>query len=79
MLFLIEYDRAKGELVNMWAFSDAQLTLAENTRIEREVAYNRQGVQREIVLLEASNEEDLRRTHGRYFKDLATLACAEES
>jgi hypothetical protein len=73
MLFLIEYDRSRGELVGIRTFSDAQRTLAENARIEREVTLNRESVEREIVLLEAASEADLQRTHGRYFKGLEAL------
>jgi hypothetical protein len=38
-----------------------------------ELDLNRRGVEREVVLLEAENEEALRRTHRRYFEDLAQL------
>ncbi len=74
MLFLIEYDRGRAELVSIRAFSDSQRTLAENARIDLEIVLNREGVEREIVLLEAANREGLLRTHGRYFKALETLA-----
>jgi hypothetical protein len=74
MLFLIEYDRDRAELVSVRQFHDAQRTIAENARIEREVLLHRHGVKREIVLLEAASQQDLQRTHGRYFKTLAALA-----
>jgi hypothetical protein len=34
----------------------------------------RAGIQREIVLLQAESEDALRKTHRRYFEDLATLS-----
>ncbi len=74
MLFLIEYDRGRAELVSIRAFGDSERNVAENVRIEREVRLNRQGLEREIVLLEAASEHDLWRTHGRYFKALEALA-----
>jgi hypothetical protein len=77
MLFLIEYDRDKGELVTVRQFDDAQRTVAENARIEREVLLHREGIEREIVLLEAASQQDLRRTHGRYFKTLEALASRD--
>ena len=77
MLFLIEYDRDKAELVSVRQFDDAQRTVAENARIEREVLLHRHGIKREIVLLEASSESDLQRTHGRYFKTLEALAARD--
>jgi len=77
MLFLIEYDREKGELVSVRQFRDVERSIAESARIEREVLLNRQGIQRVIVLLEASSQQDLHRTHGRYFKTLEALAARD--
>ncbi len=74
MIFLIEYDRTRGELVDMKCYADAERDQAENLRLEKELALHRQGVQREIVVLQAVSEEALRQTHSRYFADLATLA-----
>jgi len=39
-----------------------------------ELELHRQGVEREIVLLEAQSEDALRRTHRRYFESLEDLA-----
>jgi hypothetical protein len=74
MIFLIEYNRSRGELASIDVFDDAQRETAENVRLERELTLHRQGVKREIVLLQAASEEALRKTHRRYFADLATLA-----
>jgi hypothetical protein len=76
MLFLIEYAREKGKLVTFKAFSEKDSTLAKNTRLELELDLNRRGVNREVVLLEAENEEALRRTHRRYFENLEELVRA---
>lgn len=59
MLFLIEYDRDKGQLLNIRSFTDVERSEAEHARIEREVELQRQGLVREIVILEAARETDL--------------------
>ena len=73
MLFLIEYDRSRGRIVTFRAFDDAERQKAEDSRLEMELELNRLGTEREVVLLEAATEEALRRTHRRYFEDLAEL------
>lgn len=73
MLFLIEYDRPSGKLVQFLKFDDSERQLAQETRLDLELALNHQGVQHEVVILDAPSEHVLRRTHGRYFKDSAEL------
>jgi len=73
MLFLIEYDRSRGKIVTFRGFGGEESRSAEQARLEMELDLNRRGVEREVVLLEAENEEALRRTHRRYFEDLAQL------
>lgn len=74
MLYLIEYDRNQGQVVNLRPFENADRRLAEEVRLILELRLNRAGIDREVVLLEASDEASLRRTHRRYFEDLAGLA-----
>lgn len=74
MFFLIEYNRSNGTMVRMLEFDDVSRQTADDTRLELELRLNRQGIQHEVVLLDAPNEEALRHTHGRYFEDLAELA-----
>jgi hypothetical protein len=76
MIFLLEYDRPRGELLSIRPYSDGDHLLAQNARLERELELHRDGLQREIVLLQAENEEALRKTHGRYFEDITELAAA---
>ena len=76
MIFLIEYDRARGSLVTLKRFDDSRREEAWKERLEMELSLNRQGVDREVVLLEAETEEALRRTHRRYFEDLTELTEA---
>ena len=68
MIFLIEYDRPEGRIITFKNFDDSERTKAENARLEIELELNRQGVDHEVVLLEAANEDALRRTHRRYFE-----------
>lgn len=73
MLFLIEYDRAKGTVEDFQTFEESQRQVAQDTRLELELWLNERGVEHEVVILDAPNEEALRHTHGRYFKTLAEL------
>ena len=73
MIFLIEYDRSKGELVTIQDFDDSQQQEADNTRLEIELELNRKGVQHEVVLLEAADRNALDKTHRRYFKNLREI------
>jgi hypothetical protein len=76
VLFLIGYARNEGQLVTFETFKEDESHLAEIARLELELDLNRQGVEREVVLLEAENEEALRRTHRRYFENLSELVSA---
>jgi len=74
MIFLIEYDRARASLVNLTRFDDADREKAWDARLALELARHRAGRLREIVLLEATDEAAIRRTHRRYFERLEDLA-----
>jgi hypothetical protein len=74
MLFLIEYDRSRASVAEITPFDDSERELAENARLNLELKLHRQGVRKEVVLLEAPSEQALRITHRRYFADLAELA-----
>lgn len=76
MLFLIEYDRGKGEIVTLQRFDESQRHRAEGTRLDLELKLNGLGTEHEVVLLEASSENALRRTHRRYFENLSELMKA---
>jgi len=73
MLFLIEYDRPSGTLVQFRKFEDTERQAAQDARLELELKLNHEDLQREVVILEAPSEEDVRHTHGRYFKGLPEL------
>jgi hypothetical protein len=74
MIFLIEYDRKRGQLVTLESFDDQERQKAEAKRFELELCLHRQGVEHEVVTLQAPTEAAIRRTHRRYFEDLAQLA-----
>lgn len=73
MLFLIEYARDKGKIVTFERFEDDDSKAAQSARLTLELDLNRRGIEHEVVLLEAENEEALRRTHRRYFESLTEL------
>jgi hypothetical protein len=74
VLFLIEYDRSRGQLLTFKSFPEGSRSEASEARLELELSLSRRGVEREVVLLEARTEQDLRRTHRRYFEGLKELA-----
>ena len=73
MIFLIEYNRSQGQIVTFRNFADAQRREAEESRLGIELDLNRQGIDHEVVLLDARDEDALRRTHRRYFEDLRQI------
>ncbi len=74
MLFLIEYDRNRGRIVSFKTFGDSERQNAEDARLETELELDRFGIKHEVALLDAATEDALRRTHRRYFENLAQLA-----
>jgi hypothetical protein len=74
MLFLIEYDRPHGRLITFRRFADSERQRAQDERLELELELNRRGIKHEVVIPGAVSEEAVRRTHRRYFEDLAELA-----
>ncbi len=73
MIFLIEYDRTRGKLIQLRPFADTERGAAEEARLSLELALNRDRSEHEVVLLDAASEEALKLTHQRYFASLATL------
>jgi hypothetical protein len=71
MIFLIEYDRSKGRIVSMRTFGDVRV--ASDARLILELDLRRRGEDHEVVLLDAEDEQALRRTHGRYFESLSEI------
>ncbi|MFI5374000.1 MAG: hypothetical protein ACHQ8D_05160 [Candidatus Rokuibacteriota bacterium] len=78
MIFLIEYDRRGGRIVTFERFSDSARAEAEKIRLDLELLLSRQSLDHEVVLLQAASEEDLRRTHRRYFETPGELVERQE-
>jgi len=73
MIFLIEYDRNRGEIVTLKEFKDSEQQMADDSRLELELRLNRFGTTHEVVILEANSQDALRLTHRRYFESLSEL------
>lgn len=73
MIFLIEYNRPKGTMVSFREFGESERAEAQRARLELELKLSRDGVDNEVVLLEAKSEQVLRKTHRRYFETLAEI------
>ena len=76
MIFLVEYNRAKGELVSFREFPESSRSLAEEALLDLEIALNRSSVEHEVVILEAPNKTALLKTHRRYFDTLKQMILA---
>ena len=68
MIFLVDYDRKKGEILLFKRFRDDQRTEAQRERLDIELSLNGSRASREVVLLEADDEKTLHQSHQRYFK-----------
>ena len=73
MIYLIEYDRESGKLLRLEEFLSTDRRQAEEKRLRVELDLLRTGFSREVVLLEASSQHELRKTHRRYFERLDQL------
>jgi hypothetical protein len=69
-LFLMLYDRQRGQLRSLREYPDTQREHAEDERLTLELDHP----DLEVVLLEAASEADLQKTHSRYFWDVRELA-----
>lgn len=76
MIFLLRYNRKAGQIVSRQRFEDHERSTAHRARLELEIDLNEKGIEDEVVLLEAANENILRRTHRRYFENLRELTSA---
>jgi hypothetical protein len=73
MIFLLEYDRQLGKLLDIQTFPSGDRKYAQSQRLKRELELAAYGVVREVVLLEAEDRKALERTHRRYFKTATEL------
>lgn len=75
MLFLIDYDRKQCHIAELRRFDKSEQSEADRERLEREIRYNRESIDHEVVILEAENEEAIRKTHRRYFETFESIAA----
>jgi len=73
MIFLIQYNRKSGQIVARRTFNDNDRERALIARLNLEMDLNAKEIEDEVVLLEATSEDVLRRTHRRYFEDFREL------
>jgi hypothetical protein len=66
MLFLVHYDRKKSKVVSFKEYQDSQRPLAHQEHLALEMQHNVTDGTQEIVLLEASDKNQLRKTHPKY-------------
>ena len=73
MIFLVEYNREKAKTLTFRSYPDSERTKAQDDRLELELKLLAEGVEHEVVILEAVDEAHVRRTHSRYFPDQTAL------
>ena len=61
MIFLIEYNQSEGRIVTIRNFDDSQLREAEDSRLEIELALNRNGIDHEVDLVPDAKAARLQR------------------
>ena len=76
MIFLIQYNRKRREMVRFERFEDSERQIAYDIKFDLELRLNRESNRDEVVILEASSEEAVRKTHRRYFETLEQLVTA---
>jgi hypothetical protein len=73
MIFLIDYEPKTGLRREFKTFPDGERAEAQRQRLEIELRLNGERESREVVLLEAADEQALRRTHQRYFQTVEEI------
>jgi hypothetical protein len=79
MIYLIQYDRSSGKLIQLLDYTSDKREQAEDARLQLELSLLKKRVPYEVVLLEARNQEELRKTHRRYFEGLEELVSQAPS
>lgn len=68
MFYLVHYNRHTGSLITLAPFEDQ--TRASSKKLDVEISLLGRENGDEVVVLEAKDEDDLRRSHSRYFTRL---------
>ena len=74
MLFLIQYNRAEGQIVSIRDYPDTLRSEASAARLQLELHLHQDGIHHEVVILEAFDRDALRLTHLRYFEGVRAIA-----
>ncbi|TAG26887.1 MAG: hypothetical protein EAZ37_06985 [Burkholderiales bacterium] len=69
MLYLVHYDRKENKVVTLKEYQEQERPLAYAARLDMERIYARLDGSQEIVLLEAADKAQLRKTHPKYVPD----------
>jgi hypothetical protein len=77
MIFLVQYDRGCGRIVELRTFEAWEA--ANEARLDLELRLRRDDITSEVVMLEAADEQALRRTHARYFDSVSELTEAAKA
>jgi hypothetical protein len=67
MLFLVHYDRKESKVMFFKEYQDSERVLAYQEQLALEMKHNLRDGSQEIVLLEASNKDQLLKTHPKYY------------
>lgn len=70
--YLVVFDRSRGVVTHHKLYADRNAALQARFAAEREHSGN---PDIEVVVLGARSWADVKRTHGRYFKDISELAA----
>lgn len=79
MIYLIHYDRVAGRLVNISEFTDDEREVASKARLDLEIELLCGNGKYEVVLLEASSQDELKKTHRRYFDSFEEMKSDSKS
>jgi hypothetical protein len=75
MIFLIDYDGQRGEIVRLRQFKDTEKLRAQYELLQTELTLAKRGhLFREVVLLKAADLQALKCTHHCYFQTASNLA-----
>ena len=73
MLFLVQYDRRSSSLRTLKQYFDYQQSEADEARLNLELRLIAEGIEDEVVLLDAEDINALVKTHRRYFENVSQL------
>lgn len=73
MIYLIHYNRKAGHLSSIREYPERERANASQAKLELEISLLCENGDHEVVLLEAASQDELRKTHRRYFDSLEDM------